>query len=489
MDWLYFIIIPVFVFIGFCVLAWHKSALGLILMPFVIAGMIISGLIYFEGEIVGENIFLFFLALFLFPVTIGIVRWAPSDSPLETPWYKAVAGIIITIFQYIIVLAILSFVFNVLGPILFALFVIAVGRFKKTSKYSLALEIISAIGMSMRQSLPLPMALNSAAHGQKPKESKIFTNVAHWLSQGQPLSEAMRRGYPKCPPELLASIAAAEKINQLPNAIKTIESDITEKVNDCKQIRPDYKWYPVVVGSIAFLICLGLLYFIVPVFAEVLADMSDGMAGLPALTQTLLNLSLWLKGRNGLNLLLVLIPIVWIQLHLMYIRFRRRNPQQPRQLSRIGDSLKWYLPVLNWFEQNYSQLQLIETLKVGLRAGYPVNTLLRNSLELDMNYWYRNQIREWLYKIERGDNIAQSALKSGIGKTLAWAMDDTVNKGNAPLILESLEEVYRGQYNYRMNLLNAVACPLTVIGLGACVGLVVTAMFLPMVKMIEIMLW
>jgi len=489
MDWLYFIIIPIFIFIGFCALAWHKSALGLILMPFVIAGMIISGLIYYEGEIVEENLFLFVLALFLFPVTIGIVRWAPSNSPLETPWYKAFAGVVITIFQYIIILAILSLVFNVLGPILFALFVIAVVRFKQTYKYSLALEIISVIGMSMRQSLPLAMALNSAAHGQKPKEAKIFTNIAHWLSQGYPLSEAMRRGYQKCPPELLASIAVAEKINQLPNAIKTIQSDIAEKVNDCKKIRPDYRWYPFVVGSIAFLICLGLMYFIVPVFAEVLADMSDGMAGLPWMTQKLLDFSNWLRGRNGLNFLIIFIPIIWIQLHLMYMRFRKRNPMSPRPLSLVGDALKWYLPILHWFEQNYSQLQLIETLKVGLRAGYPINTLLRNALELDMNYWYRNQIKEWLGHIEQGDNIAQSALKSGIGKTLAWAMDDSVNKGNAPLILESLEEVYRGQYNYRLNLINSIACPLAVIGLGACVGFVVTAMFLPMVKMIEIMLW
>ena len=488
MEWLFLIIVPVLVFVGFCVLAWHKSALGLVLMPFVIIGMIVSGLIYFEGEIVEEGLFLFLLALFLFPVTIGIVRWSPSDSPLETPWHKAFAGVVITLFQYIIILAILSLIFNVLGPILFALFVIAVARFKQTNKYSLALEIISAIGMSMRQSLPLPMALNSAAHGQKPKESKIFTNIAHWLSQGQPLSEAMRRGYPKCPPEILASISAAEKMNQLPNAIETIQADIAEKVNYYKGVRPDYRWYPVVIGSAALLVTLGLMYFIVPVFSEVLSDMSDGMAGLPALTQALLYLSLWLKGRSGLNFLMIVIPVTLMP-YVIYTRFRRRSSLKQRLLSRIGDFLRWHLPIFHWFEQNYSQLQLIEILKVGLRAGYPVNTLLRNSLELDMNHCYRKRIQQWLGRIEKGDNIAQSALKSGIGKTLAWAMDDSVNKGNAPLILESLEEVYRGQYNYRLNLLNAVACPLTVIGLGACVGLVVTAMFLPMVKMIEIMLW
>ena len=233
---------------------------------------------------------------------------------------------------------------------------------------------------------------------------------------------------------------------------------------------------------------MGLMYFIVPTFAEVLSDMTDGQAELPWMTQVLLDIANWLKGRHGLNIFLIFIPFMWIMLHLMFIRFRRRNPEQPLLSSRIGDFLKWHIPMLHWFEENYAQLQLTEILKVGLKAGYPVNTTIRNALALDVNHCYRKRMGKWLARIEQGENISLSASKTGIGRTLAWAMDDSVNKGNAPLILESLEEIYRSRYNYRLNLLNAVACPLMVIGLGVCVGFVVSAMFLPMVKMIEVML-
>ena len=170
---------------------------------------------------------------------LGWFAGTPSSSPLETPWYKSFAMAVITVFQYLILLAIMIFIFNVFGLLFFLLFVITVVRYKQTHTYSLALEILSSIGMSMRQSLPLPMALTSAAHGQKQKEAKIFPQALPiGFPRGIRCRNRLARGYRKCPPELLAAIAAAEKMDQLPKAIETLELDIEEKVNDYKRTRP-----------------------------------------------------------------------------------------------------------------------------------------------------------------------------------------------------------------------------------------------------------
>ncbi len=480
MEWLLYIVVGVF-FIGYCIFAWRKPAWGLLLLPFAIAALVMHG--FFD-----ENVFIITFAAFLFPVTVGLVRWAPSSSPLEMPWHKAIAKAVISVFQYLLILAILCYILNVFGGILFLLFIIGIITYTKTRKYALSLDILSAIGMSMRQSLPLPMALISAAHGQKPKEAKVFNDIAAWLTQGYPLSEAIRCGFSKCPPDILASITAAEKINQLPQAIETLQADLSEKISDLKQVKPIQPVYPLVVIFFAFNVLLGLLLFIVPVYAEVLYDMSDGQAGLPATTQLLLNMSMWLRGRHGLNIFLVLFSFMCLASLLIYIRFRRRNPQQPYLLHQIGDFLKWHFPIWHWFEKNRSQLQLTEALKIGLRAGYPVNTVLRNAMSLDMNHCYRSHILKWLSRIEQGENIARSAHQTGIGKMLAWALDEAVNKDSAPVILESLEEVYRSRHNYRLNLVNSILSPLMIIALASCVGFVVTAMFLPMVKMIEVLL-
>ena len=185
---------------------------------------------------------------------------------------------------------------------------------------------------------------------------------------------------------------------------------------------------------------------------------------------------------------MILFVALCVCLFIMYIRFRRRTPEMPRFLSRVGDRIKWHLPVLHWFEKTFGNLYLAQALRVGLVAGYPVNTILRNALGLDVNACYQKRVSKWLDKIEAGDDIAQSAKACGLDKTLAWAMDEKVNKGNAPKILEGLEEVYRNKYNYRRNVFSAASWPLVVLCLGLCVGYVVLAMFLGVFSTITVTL-
>lgn len=481
-------IVNIALFFGFIILAWKKPGIALILLLLTAAGMFLSGLIYFDGEVVEEGFVIFLLSVFLIPITICVVHWGPSSSRLETPWYKAVTGFILTIVKYLLILALFVAVFQIFSPILFMLFLVATYQFNQAQKYGLAMDIISAIGMSMRQSLPLPMALTTAAHGQKKKEARIFNNIAHWLTQGCPLSEALQRGYPKCPSNILASITTAEKMDQLPKAIESLMADLSEKVSDYKTAKPVHPWYPFVVLTVLFTIMMGLCIFIIPTFSEVLWDISDGQARLPAATQSLLNFSSWMTARKGLNAVIILLLALCVTLFIMYIRSRRRTPDKPRFLSRLGDRIKWHTPILHWFEKTFGNLYLVQSLRVGLFAGHPVNTILRNALGLDVNRCYQKRIEKWLYRIEAGDNIAQSARTCGLDKSLAWAFDDTLNKGNTPQILEGLEKVYRNQYNYRKNVLSAATWPLVVLCLGLAVGYVVLAMFLGIFSTITVTL-
>jgi type II secretory pathway component PulF len=226
---------------------------------------------------------------------------------------------------------------------------------------------------------------------------------------------------------------------------------------------------------------MGLAIFIIPTFAEVLKDMSDNQGTLPAATQSLVDISNWLTGRSGLNALFVAVVVFGLLNFGLYLRFRQRRPQRPRLLSRLGDRIKWYTPILHGFEKTLGNLRLVQTLRVGLNAGYPVNVILRNALGLDVNSCYRNRIEQWLNRIEAGDPIAASARAGDMDASLAWAFDETVNKGNTPQVLDGLENIYRSTYNYRKNILASASWPLSILGLGLIVGYVVYAMFIGMI--------
>ena len=381
-------------------------------------------------------------------------------------------------------MAILLFI----GIVVLILFVIEVVQFKRALKYGLVIDIISTIGTSMRQSLPLPTALAAAAYGQRKKHARIFNNIAYWLTQGCSLSEALRRGYPKCPTDILGPLTAAEKMDQLPEAVESLQADMAEKMPVQFTEDPYNFTYPLTVLTVAFLIMMGLSIFIIPTFAEVLSDMSDGREYLPAMTQSLLDFAKWLTGSNGLNALLVFLCVLLFVFFTISIRSRRRTPEKPRLLSRLGDRIKWYMPVSHWFEKTFGNLYLTQTLRTGLAAGHPINTVLRHVTSLDINLCYHNQIKKWLDKIESGDNITDSARACGLDKTLSWAFDDTINKGNTPKILEGLEELFRHKYNFRKNVLTAASIPFMVLGLGLAVGYVVLSMFLGIFSIITVTL-
>ena len=175
----------------------------------------------------------------------------------------------------------------------------------------------------------------------------------------------------------------------------------------------------------------------------------------------------------------VVVPI-WLR-----TKFRPRRPQRPYLTSRTGDFIKWHLPVLHWFEKNYSMVQTVEILRLSLNTGCTVNEAISNTLGLDVNSRFRKRLRKWLAKVEAGGNIAASARQSRLGSALAWAFDDKVNQGNTLAILETLESFYRSNYSYAANMARFIMGPCIVIIMGVIVGFIVYAIFSPLVAVIN----
>jgi len=336
----------------------------------------------------------------------------------------------------------------------------------------------------MRQNLPLPMALESAAAGRKDSRSIILQRIQKWLVQGYSLSQSIRRGYPKCPGYAVAMIAAAERIDQLPLALGALEADMITKADERRKIKPVHPLYPVIVMSFAFFVLLALMTYVIPQFKSVLEEMTEE-ATLPAATRLLLGIMSfivydygWLIGAAFALIILVVIPAS------IYVRFRPRRPQKPYLVSRIGDFIKWHLPVLRWFEKNYSMVQVVELLRMSLNAGSTVNDAIADTLGLDVNNCFRKRIRKWLVKVQRGDNIAKAAREAKLGSPLAWAFDDQVNQGNTLAILEMLESFYRSNYSYHVNLARFIMWPCIILVMGVVVGFVLYAIFSPLIAII-----
>lgn len=469
------LLLVIYIYLGL-----KMPAVALVTSPFVAGVMLVIG-------IADENVWVMVEAFCIFFITLLAVRTSKRE-PGSEQWPQICAKWILIISFLLLVMAAAGVVFGPLGAtgfILFILFITSIIAYSLTSRLATAAFVISTIGSSMRQNLPLPMALESAARGLTDNRSIILNRIKQWLIQGYPLSESIRRGYPKCPGHAMAMIAAAERIGQLPWAIRALEADMVAKADDRRKIRPVHPFYPVILMVITFFILSGVMLGVIPQFKDALTEYM-GKSQLPHATQILMNISGFVLFQYGwlislmITLIIITTALVWI-----YTKFRPRRPGKPYLISRWGDFLKWHLPILHRFEKDYSLVQVVELLRLSLNAGCPVNDAIENTLGLDVNHGFRKRLRQWLKRVERGDNIAEAARKSRLGSPLAWAFDDKVNQGNTLMILEMLESFYRSNYSYYVNLARYIMWPCVILLMGAIVGFIVYAIFLPAIEIIH----
>ncbi len=450
---------------------------------------IVLGYIAIESNV--EEFFLVAPALFVGTLMAVAVSGIRSESRQWVHWWS---WWILLIMVVLLLLGLLLTGFAALGvgfviPLFFVLAVMAIigslANYGLTSRRMTALTVFSTLGASMRQHLPLAMALDCAAAGQADTAAFTLRKIQSWLVKGYPLTEAIRRGYPQCPPRLVALLAAGERVDQLPAALTAIEADMKSSTMEQRRLRPVHPFYPVVVLVIAFLLVLFIMTFVMPQFKTVLEEMFDTPHhGLPAATRILLGIMSVLVYDAGWRIALGLALLV-VAGPPLYRLARRRRPERPYLHSWIIDSLKWHLPVVRWFEKNRALGQVVEVLRLSLQAGCPVNEAIRSTLQLDVNLLFRTRLVCWLRRVERGEEIGGSARRCGLGTALAWAFDGGTETGNTPAVLELLESYYRSNYSYRVNLTRFILWPCGIILLGATVGFIVYAIFSPGVMVIR----
>ncbi|MHC4087320.1 MAG: type II secretion system F family protein [Planctomycetota bacterium] len=475
-----FTIIAILILLLCVILAFKRPGIALVILPVV---CLLLGFVAVARESY-ENI-LFVPVIFV--VTLLVVLKARREPDSES-WPQKCAKWMLIFFAFLLLFVAVGFVFSslsIVGFLFFFLFVGSVIAYGLTSRHATAAYVVSTIGSSMRQNLPLPMALESAAGGRTDRRSRILRRIQNWFVQGYSLSESIKRGYPKCPGYVVAMIAAAERINQLPLAIKSIEADMVTRADESRKIRPVHAFYPVVVIAFTFFVVFGLVWTVFPHFHMVLIEMVEG-AQLPVSTRFLIQFTSFITDDYGWLVALVFTLVVFVVIPAsIRIKFRPRRPDKPYLTSRIVDFIKWHSPVLHWFEKNYSMVQVVEFLRLSLNADGTVNNAIANTLDLDVNNCFRKRLKKWLEKVEQGDNIATAARQTGLGSPLAWAFDEQVNQGNTLTVLETLESLYRSNYSYYANLVRFIMWPCVTLIMGVMVGFVVYAIFSPLVTIIH----
>ncbi|MHC4290892.1 MAG: type II secretion system F family protein [Planctomycetota bacterium] len=349
-------------------------------------------------------------------------------------------------------------------------------KLKAVTQFSRQMSTLQDAGLAILRSLRI-----LEEQQKKGTFKRVIGYVADDIEGGATLSEAMSK-YPRCFNRLFVNMVAAGEVGGVLDVILSRVADFMEKAERLKSKIKGAMVYPAVVMFAAFMIVMGLMLFIVPTFSEVLSDMSDGEAGLPKLTQALLNISNWLKERNGLNAAIVIaVPFVLFSLLKLLRQFKKGRY--------VMDWIKLRTPVIKNLVYKTSVARWTRTLSTLISAGVPILEALNITRETADNEIYASMLNKVQGAIRQGNTFANPLRQSKTVDSIVVNMVDVGEEtGDLDKMLMKVADNFDEEADVLVGSLMSLLEPIMILVLGGLVGTIVLAMFLPMVKMIQVLM-
>jgi type IV pilus assembly protein PilC len=228
--------------------------------------------------------------------------------------------------------------------------------------------------------------------------------------------------------------------------------------------------YPTVIISIALLMAGGLIQFVVPIFAEMFSGFGKP---LPALTQTLVDISEFVKG-NWYYLLGGLAVAVFV--------FRKWKSTKRGRYQ--FDELKLKLPVFGQLTLKSSVGRFCRLLAQMTNAGVPILKSLKVVALSIGNHVLEESILAARKEVEQGNqlNIALDG-KPYMPIIMVRMIAAGEKAGRLEDMLDSVADAYDEEVEAMLTTLTSLMEPFLMVFLGAVIGTIVLAMFLPIFNM------
>ena len=337
--------------------------------------------------------------------------------------------------------------------------------------------------------LPILRSLAILEQQQKPGLLKdILGEVHEDVSSGSSLSDAMAK-HPKGFDRLYTKMIAAGEVGGVLDLILQRLADFLEKAAKLKRRIISAMIYPAAVISVAGLILLGIMLFIVPKFIDIFNDFGTE---LPWLTQMLINLSEWLGG----PLLPMLgakgndeqwIPgLVWVLLAPFAIYFAMKLIRKTDAGKAITDSILLSVPIVGKLVQKTTIAKFTRTLGTLINAGVPILDAITITSETTGNNVYAVALRKVHDSVRQGDSFAEPLRKEKVCDPMVINMIDVGEEtGDLDKMLMKIADNYDEEVDVAIAGLVSLLEPVMIVVLGGVVGAIVVALFLPMVALMN----
>jgi len=229
--------------------------------------------------------------------------------------------------------------------------------------------------------------------------------------------------------------------------------------------------YPIAVLVMAFVVTGVLLIFVIPVFE----DLFEGFgAELPAFTQMVVNLSLFVRTKG------IIIALIVAGVGTGFLEWKKRS----RKLRESLDRLMLKIPVLGDILRKAAIARFARTLQTMFNAGVPLVEALESVAGATGNIIYELGILQVRDQVATGQQLNLAMDQTDLFPNMVVQMIAIGEESGAlDTMAGKVADYYEAEVDDAVDNLSALMEPLIMAVLGVLIGGLVIAMYLPIFKM------
>ncbi|MFN7562830.1 MAG: type II secretion system F family protein [Prosthecobacter sp.] len=233
--------------------------------------------------------------------------------------------------------------------------------------------------------------------------------------------------------------------------------------------------YPIIVMCIASGIMVFLMLVIVPRFETIFEDMLGSKEKLPELTKWVIGFSRWMW------------EYIWYIIAVVVTVFLSWRAMAATKGGRQWiDGMKLKLPLFGDVQRKTAISRFTRTLGTLVTSGVPILQALNITRDTAGNVIVSNAIMKVHDAVKEGESMVGPLEASNVFPPMVISMVDVGEEtGQLPEMLLKIADVYEDEVDNSVSALTSMLEPLMIVVLALVVGVIVMALFLPLIDVIK----
>jgi type IV pilus assembly protein PilC len=306
------------------------------------------------------------------------------------------------------------------------------------------------------------------------KLARVLTQVRADVEAGISLSDALAK-HPDVFSRLYTSMVRAGEVGGILDEVLNRLATQLEKDDSIRRAVKSAMVYPVMIGSFALIVLMGMVMFLIPIFANMYKELDN--AKLPALTRYMIFVSDLIRG-YWFIVFPAVIALIW------GLRRLKRTPKG----QATWDRMKLKVPMgIGEIVRKIAVARFSRTFGTLVSSGVPILQAIEITGKTAGNTVIEDAMVGVQANVKEGQSISEPLERVSVFPPMVTQMIAVGEEtGSLDQMLQKIADFYEDEVNAAVKSLTSILEPILMLGVGGIVGVVVISMYLPIFNMMNI---